>query len=295
MIITFENSIENYENIIREIESVDIHYAIATESDNNEISDDDKKSDSVINKIITAISEMIKIALANLETFKQKLANSFQNFMMTNDGYEKKLRIAETNTKPLNAVRLITYTYNDDILTNTLNKFKPIIDKCISTLEINSEEDLQSSINRKDLLSLSQKDMERQVMAMLGASKENSRIQIYFHELKKEFRGEKKERIIKKSEISSYRKLISNVKQINIELSNLQLYMAKKMNQIESRIKIKMKSRDISQKIKNALKQRLGNLISLYASFTAFLEVYYVMKIEQVLNARVVLKRLYQF
>lgn len=294
MIITFENAIENYEKIIEELNSVDIHYTIATEADNTEI-DDDKKGESTINKIVAAISEMIKIALANLETFKQKLANSFQNFMMTNDGYEKQLRIAETNTKPSNAVRLITYTYNDAVLDNVLNKFMPIINKSISALEIKSEEDLQSSMNRKDLLSLSQKDMEKQVMAMIGASKENSRIQIYFHELKKEFRGEKKERIIKKNEISSYRKLISNVKQLNIILSNIQLDMAGKMNQIESRIKVKMKSRDISQKIKNAVKQRLGNLISLYTSFTAFLEVYYVMKIEQVLNARVVLKRFYQF
>lgn len=294
MIITFENAIENYEKIIEELNSVDIHYTIATEADNTEI-DDDKKGESTINKIVAAISEMIKIALANLETFKQKLANSFQNFMMTNDGYEKQLRIAETNTKPSNAVRLITYTYNDAVLDNVLNKFMPIINKSISALEIKSEEDLQSSMNRKDLLSLSQKDMEKQVMAMIGASKENSRIQIYFHELKKEFRGEKKERIIKKNEISSYRKLISNAKQLNINLSNIQLDMAGKMNQIESRIKVKMKSRDISQKIKNAVKQRLGNLISLYTSFTAFLEVYYVMKIEQVLNARVVLKRFYQF
>lgn len=294
MIITFENAIENYEKIIEELNSVDIHYTIATEADNTEI-DDDKKGESTINKIVAAISEMIKIALANLETFKQKLANSFQNFMMTNDGYEKQLRIAETNTKPSNAVRLITYTYNDAVLDNVLNKFMPIINKSISALEIKSEEDLQSSMNRKDLLSLSQKDMEKQVMAMIGASKENSRIQIYFHELKKEFRGEKKERIIKKNEINSYRKLISNVKQLNINLSNIQLDMAGKMNQIESRIKVKMKSRDISQKIKNAVKQRLGNLISLYTSFTAFLEVYYVMKIEQVLNARVVLKRFYQF
>ena len=85
--MNFTEILEDYENTLSEIESVELHYSVATEAETTDSVDNTTKKESKFDHLMKVISEMIRILLANIDTFKEKIKNSFQNFMMTNQGF----------------------------------------------------------------------------------------------------------------------------------------------------------------------------------------------------------------
>lgn len=290
--MNFTEILEDYENTLSEIESVELHYSVATEAETTDTVDNTTKKESKFDHLMKVLSEMIRILLANIDTFKEKIKNSFQNFMMTNQGFEKQLRIAETRTTPANAVRLITYTYNNQVLETPLSKFTQIVNIYANKFDYL---DTTKNNNPDDLLMMEGDKLEKYILNKLGANEKDTRFKLYLQTLKKEFRGEKSEKIIKKSEIPNYRKYISNINVLETRLTKLQLDVARQVKDIDTKIRIKIKSPNVSDEQKNTLKKRLTNITKLFSMYTSFLEVYYLLKVEQILNARVVLKRLYRF
>ena len=287
--MNFTEILEDYENTLSEIESVELHYTVATEAETTDSVDNTTKKESKFDHLMKVLSEMIRILLANIDTFKEKIKNSFQNYMMANQGFEKQLRIAETRTTPANAVRLITYTYKDQVLETPLSKFTQTVN-----FYVNKFDYMDTNI-KPDVLSIGGDTLEKIILDELGANEKDTRFKLYLQTLKKEFRGDKSEKIIKKSEIPNYRKYISNVNILETKLTKLQLDVARQVKDIDTKIRIKIKSPNVSDEQKNTLKKRLTNITKLFSMYTSFLEVYYLLKVEQILNARVVLKRLYRF
>ena len=107
----------------------DIFFESAMEADN--IIDDDTNKENFAKKLLVTVEKLINEIFAIIDRFISNVKNIFTRIAQTDTGFRDHCRRAMVKNKPLEAIKLITYDYNDNYLEDQMNKMTR---ECISIL-----------------------------------------------------------------------------------------------------------------------------------------------------------------
>lgn len=279
------NTISDYNDI--EYSLNDIFIETAMEAD--ESVDDDTNKENFTKKIILKVEKLIKEIYAILDRFVNNISNIFTRIAQTDVGFRDHCRTAMIKNKPLEAIKLIAYDYNDQYLESQMSK---VTTECLRILtSFKTEYQKESSV-----LDLKDKDINAYILSKIGCSSNITDLNLYFEELKKNFRVSKKEMLFKASLGKEY----YNIAVLDIEKSKKvatekQRVLKNQAGIIKSELSNITRNNTTQDNIKRRALQIYKNAGNVYNFFTSFIKIYIQFKIERALTYRVVLKKLFRF
>jgi len=295
----FSSVLEQYTYFNDELDR--LTYTIALEAENESDNKDfvlvnkDNDIDDSVNKsnvgegIFDRIKQIIEKIMALIERYLYQIKNLLKRILLTDKGFKDELRNAEVNNRPLNGIKVITYSYVPELLDGAGNKFKKVILSLINNIKtdvINNEEN--------NPLVLSKSDFNDYIFKQLNAPSNIEDMNVYFKYIREKFRGNKAEKTIMSSSLPGYIKMAEDYKKIEAELERDLSYFKTKVLDIRTNLKVASKSPNITDEEKRKLITKMSNLSYMYNMYFSFVNIILELKIEMILHARVIIKKFYQ-
>ena len=294
----FSLVLEQYNDINNELDK--LTYSIALESENESNNKDfvlvnkDNDIDDSVNKanigegIFNRIKQIIEKIMALIDRYLYQIKNLLKRILLTDKGFKDELRKAEVNNRPLNGIKVVTYSYVPEFLDGTANKFK----KTILNLIDNVKTDVIDNDNNP--LVLSKSEFNNYIFKQLNAPDNIDDMNVYFKYIREKFRGKKEEKTIMNGSLPGYIKMAENYKKIEAELERDLSYFKTKVLDIKANLKVASKSPNITDEEKRKLITKISNLSYIYNMYFSFSNIILELKIEMVLHSRVIIKKFYQ-
>lgn len=242
-------------------------------------------------QILERIKKIIDMIISIIDTALLKIKNSMQNLYETDKGFQSAYKEWVSKYKPLQSVNLISYQYNDTVLSTVLSKLKSACTKYTLAFDPSKIDEDANPLNKD------KKDIIKDIIDNSGL-KSVGDIQIeqeFFLELKKEFRGDKSEYNYPAASISKYlNTALTKSKEyrnnINSEIANMKQTTLKSKSTAQ---KFAI-SHDASTQLKNKFNAQLSKVSIVYNFYIAALRLIYELYIEETMNARAIIRKLYQ-
>lgn len=303
---------ESYRIDISNILSCDIGIALEAESETNtpaEVnaktavsdtvrSDEDKAVNKtlIINKVIERVKALIKKIGEIFDTLRRKLSNRLRLLGETDKGFYKLYYKRKSMVKPLQVVKVISYTYNNQVLDRPIEKMMQEIPACLDKLRA-VEGTTNGSSRISEIITAPQgKILEVLLEPYVDSSDKGivDNINDFTKYLVGKYRGEKKEMVYRDTELPKIEASAMSTKDIaskcNAYLKDAQ-DAYNKLKALEYQV-----SRNLSdEKVVKLVTTNAAKAATLYNAFSALLHSYYELKLEQSLNYRIILKKFYQF
>lgn len=276
-----------YENNLYAIEKV--FFDDAMEAENVTSADDDTKKRNFAQKIKDKLKKLISEIIAIIDRQSSEILSIIKRVLLSDKGFKEACRKAIKDKKPLEAVKLIAYQYDDSFLDTNLRKFENAIN---SVADLNKLTDLDSENNPLDMKN---KDLVAYVLREAGCPKDITDTNLYFEFLKKGFRVAKKEQLYKSSETKKYYDITSMYDRINKIANNKQNAFRAKVSKLNTSMNSVITNLQYTDDQKRTCLNRSKNMSHLINTNLSVLSIYVQLKIEQMLSYRIVLKKLYQF
>lgn len=265
---------------------------VDTTSQSNQLEPGSKQKQNLVQRIhqlINKIAELIRQA-------SMKIMNRLKMFMESNKSFMIALSKKRGTVKPLKNFKAITYQYNDQYLETTM--------RGIQNLALNS---INALANPK--MSISDPKVKYIVETDTGNitsnffsyfSKDKTRegghdIQSFTRELIDTYRGDKKENMWNESKIPYLTSIAKNT-----DTTELSDYKTKIINQCQNtlnnmkRMESKARLANTSEEL-NTITKSITKATTIYNCLLGVIRIYYELKIESGLSARMLLKKFYQF
>lgn len=292
--MTIHNIIHEYSQneAVLEYLYCDIEPALEAENIGGEINNEGK-AQALLYNIGQKIKKIIAELTALISRAFSALGNTMTKVMQTDHGFSDQCRKAMKTTKPLQAVKLITYDYQDMFLDQQLSKWDNIIQKTL----VNLKTDLKSEqLNGKpDTLDLSSADMVKIILKNIGVPSDITDMNLYFLYLKREYRKGKVEKLFKKSEIRQYYNMTQNCKNLKNVINAKQIFMRENLTRVKSSLQQISENKRVGDGIRKRVMRQSSNASHLFNMYTSFLKAYTQLKTEEILSYRAVLKKLLRF
>jgi hypothetical protein len=266
--------------------------ALEADTDINSSIDDDANKESRSKKFGDMIRSILEHILSIIERVMLMISNSLSKVYLTDKGFRKKLMDAFDQHKPRGTIRLIMYQYVDEVLNQQYGKMKNLVLELINKVNVNDIETLKDDHNP---LNFNKADLEKHILSSIGAPSNITDMSMYFIHVKELFRGPKKETIIQEREIGYYRNLVDGYTSLKTELDRGKNLILNQAKQMRGKLLQIVDSRTTPDEAKSKIIQHTRNLTVVYNFYSSFVGIMYQLKIEQMLSARIVLQRFYQF
>lgn len=277
-----------YNDIIVEYERQDntfnfLEFEKALEADiQNSTPDNDKTK-------IQRFTEFLKKLFDELESFIMRkvtgLKNTFKRIQMTDSGFEKTLRNAEVSYKPRN-VELIMYDYNINFLQSQVDT----INKVMSVFLMDNTP-LESIDTQKDKLVAGKDELEKFIMDRMGAGEKA--LNEYFLYAATNFRGKKVKKVIMVSNIKYYREGYRKYDIIKNAINTNQSLILEKVKSLRLHYTKMTSNPSVPDDLKQLAQKRSKGLAQLYNIYSVINETLFNLRVEELNNCRIVLKRMY--
>lgn len=265
-------------------------YDVVLEADGEGIDDDANKQSKSIR-----FSDRLKIIMDHLISMIEKailsIANSLKRINLTDSGFKKQLRQAEVEVKPLNAVKVVSYKYINQVLDTENQKFTSIIHKAITSL---SNMDSNELDNESNPLNMEHKALEEYVLKEMHCPSDINDMTMYFLYLKRIFRGEKGEQTILQSTLPEHKRMVAGYDTFKRDLESSKASMVSEVNKIKSQLMNVVRNNNVPDEIKVKRMSQMKNISFLYNMYSTFIGCRFQLKVEQMLTSREILKRFYQ-
>ena len=270
----------------------DIFFESAMEADN--IIDDDTNKENFAKKLLVTVEKLINEIFAIIDRFISNVKNIFTRIAQTDTGFRDHCRRAMVKNKPLEAIKLITYDYNDNYLEDQMNKMTR---ECISILtSLKTEYQKENGAQSEFVLDMEKKkDIVQYILKKIGCDDRTTDINLYFEELKKNFRVQKKEILFKASLGNQYYHIATGIDKIESIAKQKQSIMKNQANVIKSDLMNITKNKTTQNDVKRRAVKFYKHAAGVYNFYTSFLKIYIQFKLERALTYRVVLKKLFHF
>lgn len=250
-------------------------------------------SESVMNNIRQRITKIINELIGIITRAFGALDNAMTKVIQTDHGFSDQCRKAMKSTKPLQAVKLIAYDYQDPFLDQQLNKWDTVVQKTLTSLKTDLRSEQLSG--RPDVLDLSSSDMVKAILKMVGAPSNITDMNLYFLYLRREYRKGKVERLFKRSEIRQYYNMTQNCKNLKNMVSAKQIFMKENVTRVKSALQQISENRRVGEGIRKRVLRQSTNASHLFNMYVSFLKAYTQLKTEEILSYRAVLKKILRF
>ncbi len=267
--IAMENDILSEESYVLEAENID-------PSVNKE---------KIAKRVQDTVLKLMDKLVGMIDAMILKLKNRFRQVLVTDKGFDKILAKAERDRKPKNAIKIINYQYTPEFLSSQYGKLHKVISDLMNEV---------SSANIKDdsILLYSAVNLEKSILESIGFRDGN--FQDYLKYVRKEFRGEKKEQTILKTQLPKHKKDIALHQSANGVLNRDLVDAKSKVNNLRGKTRTLIRSEAIADTKKQKYSTQFRNISSAYNMYSSFTSMYYELLIELMLSSRIIIKRFYQ-
>lgn len=263
---------------------------VDTTSSGNQIEPTMKHKQNIIQKIrniIDKVVEMIKQASIKILNRLKLLVESDKSFFNT-------LSSKRATVKPLKNFKAITYQYDEQYLESTVKGIQELAIQSITKLanpsvsvsdpKVKSVVESESSTVISNLLSYFGKDKSRE-----GGYD----VQSFTREMIDTYRGEKKESMWNESKIPLIMKSVHTTNELSNKCNAIIDKCKNTLNDMK-RMESKARLAKTTEELTN-ISKAVTKATSIYNALLAVTRMYYELKIESSLSAKMLLKKFYQF
>lgn len=289
--IMFESihaEISDYEDNHYTIESILFDSVLEADSV-NKLSDTDETA--LGRKLKERIEKLIKELMGIIERAFLKISNMLKNFLQTDEGFKKSCRTQMTKVKPLEAVKLIAYEYDDGFLESQINLLTQTI------LNLLGKIDMSQSENETDMR-LPANEIISKVLTKVSSDSSVTNVNLYFEFIKDRYRHSKTEQLFKASATREYYTKAMGVSSTKSFVESKRHVMLQQVGRIRNILNQSAKNVGTdksSLSLKQDLLKQSANASHLFNLYTTILNMYTQLKIEMHMQYRAVMKKLYQF
>lgn len=286
---------------ILDIITGDIDAALEAESNtttNDTIKSDGEKSISktmVLNKLIEQVKKLIQKILGMYDSFKRKLTNRLRLLGETDKGFYNLYYKKKSMIKPYKNVKVITYEYKNQMLTNQMEKILSEITMCLDKLRA-IKGTTNSNARISEILNAPKGET---ITVLLEPYVDSSDIKVdsmssYIKYLVSKYRGNKKEIVFTGSQLPIIEANALSTKAIadkcNAYLKSAQVSY-NKLKELEYQIS----RTSANEEVNKLVMSNTSKAAMIYNAYVTLVEAYYELRLEQSLNYRIILKKFYQF
>ena len=244
------------------------------------------------NKFRVMITKAIETLAGIISRFTLKCKNIFQNIMQTDTGFKSSARNAIVDNKPLEAIKLIAYDYDDSFIDNQLNRISSEIIRLITSAKTSYVD--QSNPDIVHELDMSEDKLYSIIFKKAGFS-DVGNLSTYFLKLKTGYRRQKKEILFKSSETEKYYHIALSKDILKKKIDEQQHIISQQAATVKANLKNTINNNNTQDYVKKRAMSQFKNITHLFNFYTSFLNMYVQLKIEKNLMYRTVLKKLYHF
>lgn len=256
---------------------------------NNQLDPSSKKKQSLIQRI----QQIIKKVIDKIQQASIKIINRLKLMMESDKAFFNTLSQRRASQQPLKNFKAITYSYDERYLETTMNGIQKTAIAAIKQLQNFTGTSTDPKV--KQILESDQSAVSNVMLSFFTKEKTEGGpdVQSFTREMIDRFRGEKKESMHNQSEIPT---LIAQAKGTG-ELSskcNEMIRECKNSVNVLKAIEAKARVQNTSEGLLE-ISRRVNKAVSLYNTLLTLTRMYFELKLEQSLSARMLLKKFYTF
>ena len=242
-----------------------------------------------IKKVIQKITEMIRQASIKIMNRLKLLVESDKAFFTT-------LSNRRASVKPLKNFKAITYTYDSEYLDNLINNISKLSFSCINQL---SNFTSTASDSKVKMVIESYPGAVSNVLLSFYSKDKNQNggpdVQTFTREMIDTYRGKKEEKMWSQSQIPTLMQIATGNKgnQLSNKCNEIINQCQNALNSLKV-LEAKTRAQNTSEGIVN-ISRRITKATNIYNALLTLTRMYFELKIEESLSARMLLKKFYQF
>lgn len=241
-----------------------------------------------IQKLITKLNGMIQQNFLKFKNFLMKVAQ-------TDQGFENEFRKAFKAKKPLEAIKLVCYNYDVNILDNELMKVGKSIQKLFSGMTNTTSYTSLSDANTANDMDRTPDEIYQIIFKDLSCPSDVRDISSYFLYIKKKYRMDKKEILFKASQTQEYYRITKEHKQLMEKINKQQSVVANQVATLKSNLHNTIQNKQARPEVKKRAMKQCKNLTHIMNFYIRFIDIYMQLQLERLFTYRIVLKKLYDF
>lgn len=260
-------------------------------NDNNQLQPSEKMKRSILQKIqdfIQKISNMVQEASV-------KIANRVKLLVMSDKAFLNTLHQKRASNKPLNAFKAITYTYDPRYLENVMDQATKI-----SLGAINQLTSSNTAITDPKVKSVVECSPDATTSVLLSQfvnnnAKHDANIDIhtFSREMIDTFRGKKEEKVWNQSHIPTLIQIAQGSTKMGAKYNEVINRCKNSINSLKQ-LQVQARTQKSTEQLKE-ITQRVNKCMAIYNALVTINRMYFELKTEEILSARELLKKFYQF
>ena len=242
-----------------------------------------------IKKVIQKITEMIRQASIKIMNRLKLLVESDKAFFTT-------LSKRRASVKPLKNFKAITYTYDSEYLDNLINNISKLSFACIKQLSNFTSTASDSKV--KTVIESDPGAVSNVLLSFYSKDKNQNGgpdVQTFTREMIDTYRGKKEEKMWSQSQIPALMQIATGNKgnQLSNKCNEIINQCQNALNSLKA-LEAKTRAQNTSEGIIN-ISRRITKATNIYNALLTLTRMYFELKIEESLSARMLLKKFYQF
>lgn len=244
-------------------------------------------------KTTDRIRKLLEKLSALIEKVKIKITNRLKLLIESDKGFFNTLHARRASIKPMEGFKAITYTYDENYLNNVVTKIGNDALSTIKQLQNTTSEPVNTRI--KEIVQ-SNNDVIGSVLLLPYSDEDNVNnltVDNFTREMISKYRKEKKEYLYNKSQIPTLIQMAQSSKALSDDCNQKLNACQNGVNNLKV-LMSNVRQQDSREKLV-ALSNRAVKATTIYNTYLTILRMYYELKLERSLSARVLLKKFYQF
>lgn len=249
----------------------------------------------LINKVIERVKAFIRKIGEIFEGLKRKLSNRLRTLAETDKGFYSLYYKRKSMVKPYQKVRVISYQYNNSAMDQPIEKIMNETVRCLEKLRaIEGTSNGDSRIS--EIINANQGNV---IEVLLAPYAKDSDIPVtsvpeFIRYIVSKFRGEKKELVYSDTQLNNIEANALSTKELASKCNGYLNAAQQAFNKIKG-LEYQINRSSADPKVANLVATNAAKAATLYNAYSALINAYYELKLEQSLNYRIILKKFYQF
>lgn len=254
-----------------------------------------RKNPGKFQEILQKVREFLKKIRYIIDNAVRKLQNRMRLCAQTDKGFFNLYKKRKAMIKPHESVKLISYQYRNNVLEEPVKKLMNEITQCMTVLRV-ADGSTNTNGRISQILQAPQGKMIEVLVepyAKTGSSDKISSIPEFVHYLVNSYRGEKQEFVYKATQIPEIERNAMSMGDIKSRCDTYMQAAENAYNQIKT-LEYQVTKNQNDEKVLNLVSENTRKAATLYNAFSALINAYFEVRLEQSLNYRVVLRKFYE-
>ena len=246
------------------------------------------------NSLIARIQKVIKTIIDKIQTASVKIMNRLKLMLESDKAFNATLSKRRASVKPLKNFKAITYTYDQEYLDNLIDNISNLSLMCIK--QLNNFTGASSDPKVKQVIESDPGAVSNVLLSFFTKDKTQEGgpdVQSFTREMIDTYRGKKEEKLWSQSQIPELMRVAQGSNQLTTKCNELINKCKNSVNALKV-TEAKARAQTTADGIMD-ISRRVTKATSIYNTLLTLTRMYFELKLEEALSARMLLKKFYQF